>query len=161
MFGEYTGVPTRIAGYSGNPSCYVTYQIHWQVPFGNIAKRLGTMNATKSALEQVFHNHHGIFRHKATCKPFLNAEYMEDQLVFAHMAIAVNHIVFTDKMFEFNSIRGAFNKPQKRTLDPNQWAIHDKEISTIRVIFWTAICMRPYHMWEQETGWAIRLWKMG
>lgn len=76
---------------------------------------------------------------------------MEDQLAFAHMDIAINHIVFTDKMCELNSIRGAFNKPQKHTLDPNQRATHDKEISTIRVMFWTAICLRPYHMWEQET----------
>lgn len=69
--------------------------------------------------------------------------------------IAIHHIVFTDKMWvEFNSIRRARNVTRKRSVDLNEWAIHDKEATTIRVMFWGAICLGQrgqYHIWEQDT----------
>lgn len=65
------------------------------------------------------------------------------------------HIVFTDEMWvEFNSIRRGFNVSRTRGHDTNKWAIHNKEVTTIRVLFWEALCMGqwgPYHIWEQET----------
>lgn len=70
------------------------------MPFEDIAKELGIGNIARSTLEHIFHDHHDIFRCKATHKPFLSVEHMEARLAFAHMAlhIAMNHIVFTDKM---------------------------------------------------------------
>lgn len=132
-------------------------EIHWQMPFEDIAKELGITNIARSTLEHIFHDHHDIFRRKATHKPFLSAEHMEARLAFAHMAlhIAMNHIVFTDEMWvEFNSIRRAYNVSRTRGGDSNEWAINNKEVTTIRVMFWGAICMGqqgPYHIWEQQT----------
>lgn len=131
-------------------------ETHCQMPLEDIAKELG-IHAARSTLEHVFHDHHNIFRRKATHKPYLTAEHMEARLAFAHMAlhIAMHHIVITDEMWvELNSIRRAFNLSRKRGVDPNEWAIHDKKATTIRVMFWGAICMGhrgPYHIWEQET----------
>lgn len=117
---------------------------HWQMPFENIAKELEIGNIVRSTLQHIFHNHHDIFGRKAMHKAFLIAQQMEAWLVFAHMAlhIAINHIVFTNEMWvEFNSACHAFNISWKCKLDSNEWAIHEKEVSTIWVRFWEAICM--------------------
>lgn len=154
------GMPPKIA--EGSEASIALHDLsqkdetYWQMPFEDIAKELG-ISAARSTLEHVFHDHHDIFRRKATHKPFLSAGHMEARLAFAHMAlhVAMHHIVFTDEMWvEFNSIRRAFNVSRKRGVDPNEWAIHDKEATTIRVMFWGATCMGhrgPYHIWEQET----------
>lgn len=86
-------------------------EIHWQMPFEDIAKELG-ISAARSTLEHVFHDHHDIFRRKTTHKPFFSATHMIVWLAFAHMPlyIAMQRIVFTDEMWvEFNLIRRAFN----------------------------------------------------
>lgn len=131
-------------------------EARWRVPFENIAGELGVCLA-RSTLGRVFHDHHDIFRRKGTHKPSLNASYMEAWLAFAHLAlhIAMNHIVFTDETWvEFNSIRRAFNLSRKRRRDPNEWALHNIQVSTIWVMLWGTICMRqwgPCHIWEHDT----------
>lgn len=129
-------------------------EAHWQMPFEDIAKEL-EIQAARSTLENVFHDHHNIFRRKATHKPSLSAEHIESRLAFAHMAlhIAIQWIVFTDEMWvEFNSTRRQRNVSRVKGVDPNEWAIHDKdgEKPTIRVMFWGAICLGykgPCHIW--------------
>lgn len=83
-------------------------EAHWQMPFEDIAKELN-INVARSTLEHVFHDHHDIFRRKATHKPSLSADHMEARLAFAHIAlhIAMNHIVFTDEMW----VRIQFDPP--------------------------------------------------
>lgn len=82
---------------------------------------------------------------------------MEGWLAFAHMAlyIAINHIDFIDKRWvEFDSVRRIFKMSQKHRIDSNQWAIHDKKVSTILIMFWAAICMGqrgPDHIWKEDT----------
>ncbi|KAG0131562.1 hypothetical protein HOY82DRAFT_646266, partial [Tuber indicum] len=128
---------------------------HWQMPFLDIAKELNIF-AARSTLEKVFHDHHNLFRRKATHKPFLTYDHIEARLAFAHMAlrIAIEHIIFTDEMWvEFNSTRRRTNVTRKRGADPNEWALHDKQDDrTIRVMFWGAICLGhkgPCHVWEK------------
>ncbi|RPB00242.1 hypothetical protein L873DRAFT_1681362, partial [Choiromyces venosus 120613-1] len=72
---------------------------YWQMPFTDIANELN-IYAARSTLEKVFPNHHGLFRWKATQKPFLTRNHIEGHLAFAHMAlkVAMEYIVFTDKM---------------------------------------------------------------
>lgn len=110
-------------------------EAHWQMPFEDIAKELACgITVARSTLKHIFLNHHDIFRRKATHKPSLSAEHMEARLAFAHMAlhVAIHCIVFTDEMWvELNSIRRAFNVSRKHGADPNEWAIHYKEVSTI------------------------------
>lgn len=52
-------------------------EVHWQMPFEDVAKELGIENIAHSTLEDVFHNHHDIFRRKATHKPRLSANHMK------------------------------------------------------------------------------------
>ena len=127
------------------------------MPFEDIAKELG-IQAAWSTLEHVFHDQHGLFRHKATYKPFLSPQHIDSRLAFCHMAlnIVIREIVFTDEMWiQFNSVRRQQNVTRKRGVDPHQWAIHKKQNhNTIRVMFWGAICLNdrgPYHIWEKET----------
>ena len=72
---------------------------HWQMPFIDITKKL-TIYATQSSTEKVFDHHHGLFRRKATDKPFLTRNHIEAHLAFVHIALkaARGHIVFTDSM---------------------------------------------------------------
>lgn len=82
-------------------------ETHWQMPFEDIAKEL-RITVARSTLEHIFHDHHDIFRRKATHKLSLNADHMEARRAFAHMAlcVAMRRVVFTDEMWvEFNSIR--------------------------------------------------------
>jgi len=71
---------------------------HWKIPFEDIAKGL-EIQAAQSTLEHVFHDQHGLFRSKATHKPFLSPQHMESPLAFCHMAlnISIREIVFTDE----------------------------------------------------------------
>jgi len=72
---------------------------HWQMPFTDIAKELN-IYAARSTLEKVLHDHHGLFRRKATHKPILTRNHIEACNALAHMAlkVAMEHIVFTDEM---------------------------------------------------------------
>ena len=54
---------------------------YWQMPFEDIAKELG-IQAARSTLKHVFHDQHGLFRRKATYKPFLSSQHIESRLAF-------------------------------------------------------------------------------
>lgn len=127
------------------------------MPFKDIAKELG-IQAARSTLDHVFHDQHRLFKRKATYKSSLSPQHVESRLAFCHMAfkIAIREIIFTNEMqIEFNSVRREESVTRKCGVDPHQWAIHRKQnLTTIRVIFWGAICLNhrgTHHIWERET----------